>query len=117
MAPRRKDRTSGAAWTARETSEFLLRVCHDLRSSLRAIRAHSELIRANSEASHSSDLDGRLGFIVDGARRIDHVVDCLSDYSLALQIDRAAFQPVQMGVVLRSALAKLEKELHARELQ
>jgi len=98
-----------------ETSEFLLRACHDLRTAVRAIRAHSELLLVDRGPAAPSDLAERLGFIAGGARRIDQVVDGLSDYSLALQIDAAAFQPVPMGALLRTALAKLDPHLSERE--
>jgi light-regulated signal transduction histidine kinase (bacteriophytochrome) len=94
-----------------DLSEFLFRICHDLRSSLRAIRAHAELIRKGFQAGDSSDLDQRLGFIVEGARRIDLLTDGLSGYSTALQIEEASFQPARMGVMLRTALARIDGEL------
>ncbi|HEV2448671.1 MAG TPA: ATP-binding protein, partial [Candidatus Sulfopaludibacter sp.] len=52
-----------------------------------------------------------------GARKIDQVVDRLSDYSLALLVGASAFQPVPMGALLRAALAKLEEEIRAREAE
>jgi len=39
------------------------------------------------------------------------VIDGLTDYSLALQTDPKAFQPVPMDVILRAALAKLARQL------
>ena len=96
--------------TDRDLSRFLLRACHDLRSSLRAIRAHTELLQ-RATPTGISEFDGHLGFIAGGARRIDLITDGLSAYSLALQIDEASFQPVRMELALRTALARLDKEL------
>ena len=89
-----------------DLSRFLLRACHDLRSSLRAIRVHTELLQRETPANE------HFGFIVDGTRRIDSLTEGLSGYSLALQIDAASFQPTRMELALRTALAKLTKELH-----
>lgn len=93
-----------------DLSRFLLRACHDLRSSLRAIRTHTEMLQRDSSPGNS-ELDTHLGFIVDGARRIDLLTEGLSGYSVALQIDEASFQPTRMELVVRTALAKLDKEL------
>jgi light-regulated signal transduction histidine kinase (bacteriophytochrome) len=95
-----------------ELSRFLLRACHDLRSSLRAIRVHTELLQRESAAGVSG-LDQHLGFILDGTRRIDLLAEGLSSYSIALQIDEASFQPTRMELALRTARAKLDKELRA----
>lgn len=89
----------------RDLSRFLLRACHDVRSALRAIRAHTELLQRGTE------LDKHLGYIQDGARRIDSLTDGMSGYSIALQIDQASFQPTRMELALRTALTRLDKEL------
>jgi signal transduction histidine kinase len=93
-----------------DLSRFLLRACHDLRSSLRAIRVHTELLQREAAAG-ISELDQHLAFIVDGTRRIDLLTEGLSSYSIALQIDEASFQPIRMDLAVRTALAKLDKEL------
>jgi light-regulated signal transduction histidine kinase (bacteriophytochrome) len=104
-----RQRTGGIT-SDRDLSRFLLRACHDLRSSLRAIRVHTELLQREAPTG-TSEFDQHLGFIVDGARRIDSLTEGLSGYSLALQIDEAAFQPTRMELAVRTALAKLDKEL------
>lgn len=95
----------------REVSEFLLRACHDLRAAARAVRTHSELFLKDAGIPRNSGVEQRLGYIVDGARRIDLLVDGLASYSVALQTDVASFQSTRMDVLLRSALKKLDKEL------
>jgi light-regulated signal transduction histidine kinase (bacteriophytochrome) len=93
-----------------DLSTFLLRACHDLRSSLRAIRVHTELLQREAKTG-IAELDQHLGFILDGTRRIDLLTDGLSAYSLALQINETSFQPTRMELAVRTALAKLDKEL------
>jgi len=99
--------------TERDFSEFLLRACHDLRAGGRAIRTHSELLLKENGIPGNSASEQRLGFIVEGARQVDLVVDGLVSYSVALQTEAASFQPAHMSVLLRSVLAKLDKELRA----
>jgi light-regulated signal transduction histidine kinase (bacteriophytochrome) len=95
----------------REISEFLLRACHDLRTSLRAVRAHSELLLQHSDAPAPSGLQERLRFVVDGATRIDLLVEGVASYAVALQIDAGSFQSTRMDVLLRGVLARLDKEI------
>lgn len=95
----------------REISEFLLRACHDLRASARVVRTHSELFLKGGGAPAVSDFEQRLGFIIEGARRIDSLVDGLATYSVALQMESASFLSVRMDVLLRNVLARLDKEL------
>jgi len=96
----------------RELGEFLQRACHDLKGSLRAIRAQAELLGRDH-----TDFEQRLGFIVDGARKIDSLTDGLSAYSIALQVQQDSFQPARMDVLLRTALARLDKELRNQEAE
>jgi light-regulated signal transduction histidine kinase (bacteriophytochrome) len=93
-----------------DLSRFLLRACHDLRSSLRAIGVHAELLQREAQAGAAA-LDQHLRFILDGTRRIDSLTGGLSGYALALQIEESSFQPTRMSLVVRSALTKLDKEL------
>ncbi len=101
----------------REVSELLLRACHDVRASVRAVRTHSELVLRDAGVDRKSDLEQRIGFIVAGARRIDLLVDGLALYAVALQTEPASFQAVHMDVLLRSVLAKLRKELGAADAE
>jgi signal transduction histidine kinase len=91
--------------------EFLLRVCHDLRTPLRAVRANAELLLKTPEKRDSPDYERILGFITGGAEKMDSLVDGLSSYSLALHVEARAFQPTRTDVLLRAALAKLAREL------
>ena len=104
-APKEIDNTEEAA-----LASFLLRLCHDLRAPLRAIRTHSELLVKDWPGRLDAPVDQRLGFITAGTESIERLVDGLTGYSLALSIDRGSFQPVKMDVLLRLALAKLQKE-------
>jgi signal transduction histidine kinase len=101
--------------TDREVSELLLRTCHDLRTPLRSIRAHAELLLRGLETPPMSGLAERLGFIVDGARSIDLLVDGLASYAIALQIEKGSFRATAMEVLLRAVLAKLDKEIRDHE--
>jgi chemotaxis family two-component system sensor kinase Cph1 len=110
-----EDPTRAGALTDRQLADFLSRACHDLRAPLRAIRAHAELFARDAAAT--PDSAQRLGFIVDGAKKVDSLVDALSAYSLALRIDRGSFQTTAMGVALRTALSKLDAALRSQSAE
>jgi two-component system, chemotaxis family, sensor kinase Cph1 len=112
MCPRREKQAIPDLKPAdRGVSELLLRACHDLRSPLRSIRANAELLLRDGTTGETSDFEKRLGFIADGAKRMELLADGLASYSLALEIERGTFQSIAMDVLLRGALARLEKEL------
>lgn len=97
--------------TDRDISALLFRACHDLRSPNRSIRAYAELLGKDGTACPPADLEQRLGFIIDGARKIDRLIEALAGYAMALDINSSAFQPIRLDVVVRSALAKMEEPL------
>ncbi len=111
-APQDSDAKSSARPQSElELSDFLLRLCHDLRSPLRAIRAHTELLAKDWPGPRDPAAEERFGFVASGAQNIELLVDGLASYSLALKIDRNSFQPAQMDVLLRLVLAKLRNPL------
>ena len=101
----------GRLYTGQEISEFLLRACHDLRTPLRAIHAHAELLVKSGGLPATAGTGPRLAFIVEGAAKMDQLVDGLSSYSMALRTDPGSFVITPLGVLLKTVLAKLEKEL------
>jgi signal transduction histidine kinase len=98
-----------------DVGEFLLHASHDLRTALRAIRVHTDLLLKGHQAAQVPGLEERLGFIVDGAQKIDLLADGIASYSIALQIRKELFQPAPTDVLLRTVLAKLDKELRAND--
>ncbi len=65
-----------------DLGEFLLRACHDLRSPLRGIRTSAELLSRDAVVGQASDARQRLSFIVDGAGRMERLLDGLANYSI-----------------------------------
>lgn len=117
MSPSSKPAQPSVPRTDAELSEFLLRACHDLRGPLRAVRGHSELLVRAASSGQPLDPSGSLGFIVDGCTQAGLLIDSLTDYALALQIDSANFGPVPTDVILRTALAKLARTLSDSEAE
>lgn len=101
-----------AKQTSLDLSDFLLRLCHDLRAPLRAVRAHAELLRKDVQTPAEPAAE-RLDFVIAGARGIELLADGLANYALALRIEKSEFQAVQMDVLIRLVLAKLGAEMRA----
>jgi chemotaxis family two-component system sensor kinase Cph1 len=94
-----------------DSREFLLRACHDLRNPVRAIRAHAELMVKTPAPGESRQ---HLDFILDGARAIELLAEGLAGYASALHVEPHSFQSVPMGVMLRNATSRLDKEIRER---
>ena len=75
------------------------------------MRTQSELLLRNPEASGNTAFEQQLSLIVEGARKLDSLLDGLAGYSVALQTNPASFQSAPMGVLLRSVLARLNQDL------
>jgi len=102
--------TASDSAESRPASEFLLRLCHDLRSCLRAIQPQAELLAKTGQSGPAEDFEKQLGFLLDGARRLDSILGGLAGYAVAMQIDAGSFRNCPLDGVLRNALMVLEKE-------
>src|SRR5580704_7376257 len=86
----------------RSASEFLLRLCHDLRSCHRSIQPHAESLSRIGEPRPGDDFNQRLGFLLDGTRRLDMILSGLSAYAVALQLDAGSFRSTSLESALRN---------------
>lgn len=91
-----------------DLAQFLLHTCHDVRSCLRAIRVHAEFIAKASPDEHAAR-------IIDGTSKLELLVNGLSSYSLACQIDRSLFVRTPLEVVLRAEIARMGKLIREHE--
>jgi len=96
-----------------ELSDLLLRACHDLRAPARAIRTYSELLLRDQ--TPGPDFNERLGYLVDGAHKIDLLVDGLASYAVALRLEADSFREIGMESLLRNVLARMAEPLRAHD--
>jgi len=92
--------------------DFLIRACHDLRTPLRAVRTNSELLLRDPERRTGPEFEQILGFLVNGAKSADFLVDGLANYALSLRVQPAAL-PVSTTVLFNGAVAKLAPEIRS----
>jgi signal transduction histidine kinase len=93
----------------REQRDFLLRACHDLRAALRAVRANAKLLPGKRDPREMEEV---LGFMIEGARNADLIIDGLVNYAMALRVQISP-APVPTGAVLRTVLANIAPEVNA----
>jgi signal transduction histidine kinase len=123
MSPRKipgdeeASRQPSDGFTYREISEFLLRACHDLRTPLRAMRAHAELLLKDAQAPATADVTQRLEFIAVGAQQTGLLLEGLTNYAIALQLDAESFLSMPVDIALRMVLAKMQDELREHDAQ
>jgi len=91
-------------------SEFLLRLCHDMRSCLRSIRPQAEFLAKNRATAAPEELDRIVEFLMDGTRRLDSMLDGLAALAVAMQMEPSSFIPSSSDAILRRTLMKLERD-------
>jgi len=101
--------------TPPDVTEFLLHVCHDLRSALRIIRTRTELLQRGCQAPPGSGLEEHFDLMAEGAEKIDRLASGIAAYSIALQIQNGSFQSTSLNALLRAVLTKLGKDLRAND--
>jgi light-regulated signal transduction histidine kinase (bacteriophytochrome) len=111
QARRKEDHPVQGAHCDKEVSAFLLRACHDLRSATRAMRMHSEMFLADPGLGSNEATRQHLGFLVDGAKTLDLLVDGIAGYSVALETGAEPLQSLRMDVLLRTVLRTLSNQL------
>jgi light-regulated signal transduction histidine kinase (bacteriophytochrome) len=95
-----------------DTSDLLFRACHELRTYLRSIQIHAQLMLKNAEKVPES-----AGIFIDSSRKLELLADGLASYAAALNIDEGSFQAVRMDVILRTVLAGLREELRVSQAE
>lgn len=96
--------------TSRELERFAYLASHDLREPLRMVVSYCRLLQQRYGAQLDQQARDFLGFAVDGARRMDHLVEGLGAY-LQVTSHGAPFELTPLGPLVDQALEGLKARI------
>ncbi len=93
--------------------EFAYIASHDLQEPLRTIASFTELLQKRYAGRLDADADEFIGFVVDGAKRMQQLIDDVLEYS-RVSTHGKPLVPVDLDAVARRAVANLRASIEER---
>ncbi|MCC7300225.1 MAG: PAS domain S-box protein [Verrucomicrobia bacterium] len=91
----------------RDLEQFAYIASHDLQEPLRMVANYMQLLERRYSAKLDQDARDFIGYAVDGAVRMQQLIDSLLEYS-RLQSRKKPFEPVDLNMVLERVVRDLE---------
>lgn len=93
--------------------EFAYVASHDLQEPLRTIASFTELLQKRYGGRLDADADEFIGFVVDGAKRMQQLIDDVLEYS-RVSTHGKPLAPVDLEAVARRSVANLRASIEER---
>jgi signal transduction histidine kinase len=107
LEERVQDRTAELTRSNQELEQFAYVASHDLQEPLRKVSSFAQLLASQYRGKLDADADEFLGYMVDGARRMQSLIQNLLSYS-RLGRKGTPFALVDVNLVLEQALFNLQ---------
>ena len=100
-----------------DLAQFAYVASHDLRAPVRAIKSFAQILEKEYKNKLDGEADEYLDFIVDGAGRLESLIDDLLAYS-RVDTQGKAFEPVDCSSIFDQVIAdlRLDIEQHSAEV-
>ena len=99
-----------------ELEQFAYIASHDLQEPLRMVASYTELLRERYSGQLDARADKFINYAVDGARRMQQLVNDLLSYS-RIGTQGKAFAPTDTDFVLKRVLASIALKIHETNAQ
>ena len=96
-----------------ELEQFAYVASHDLQEPLRMVASYTSLIKKRYQGNLDADADEFIGFAVDGATRMQGLINDLLTYSRAGNEPQPS-EPTDAGAALDTALANLRRAIEEK---
>jgi PAS domain S-box-containing protein len=97
-----------------ELEQFAYIAAHDLKEPLRMVASYTELLRERYQGKLDDKADKYIGYAVDGAQRMQRLLNDLLEYS-RVGTGANALQPTDAEAVLTSVLRGLQKAVESNQ--
>jgi signal transduction histidine kinase len=95
-----------------DLNQFAYAATHDLKEPLRMVATYSELLKRDYAGKLGPDADEYIGFVTEGARRVERLLEDLLAYAHAGNVDVNTVAPVvESGSALDAALLNLHRAI------
>jgi light-regulated signal transduction histidine kinase (bacteriophytochrome) len=101
-------RTEALQRSNEDLQHFAYTASHDLKEPLRMISSYSTLLQRKYQGQLDTDADTYIGFVTDGAKRMNTLINDLLEYSRAGELLEESLVPVDTNAVINNVLANLK---------